>query len=266
MNPAPGRYVLADGPMPAVVANHESRTMQRRDLLQLMTLGGGVVMASGLAGCAGLGRGAAGPDFYFVQLSDTHWGYQGPANPEAAHTLRRAVAAVNALPRQPDFVFVSGDLTHTTHDPAERRRRLAEFKAIAAGLSLKTMRRFRFEPAEIELLLGQAVVVETSSLDFVHGMSIPDLSRRLDLLPGRLTRLELPAQRGPGRPALRLQPAGLARWRDGGLGGVRPRGGRDAAVCPSLATASGVTPLISGPRRPWQVDPLRRPLLPGLTP
>jgi predicted phosphodiesterase len=108
----------------------------RREFLQLMGLGG-VVFASGLAGCAtagGAGSKAAGADDFFLQLTDTHWGFKGPPNPEAANTLRQAVAAVNALPAPPDFVFFTGDLTHTTDDEAERRRRMAEFKEITAAL------------------------------------------------------------------------------------------------------------------------------------
>jgi hypothetical protein len=51
------------------------------------------VFASGL----GSGARAAGyDDFYFVQLSDTHWGFEGPPNPDAKGTLE-GVAAVNAL-------------------------------------------------------------------------------------------------------------------------------------------------------------------------
>jgi hypothetical protein len=108
----------------------------RRELIKLLGFGG-VVFASGLAGaCAGRSRkpGGAEDDFFFVQLSDTHWGFKGPPNPEAANTLRQAVAAVNALSRQPDFVVFTGDLTHTTDDDAERRRRMREFKAIVGGL------------------------------------------------------------------------------------------------------------------------------------
>ena len=60
--------------------------MQRRDFLSLTALGGGAVFASGLAGCASRGAGMvnANANFYFAQLSDVHWGYQGPANPDAA--------------------------------------------------------------------------------------------------------------------------------------------------------------------------------------
>ena len=52
-------------------------------------------------------------------------------------------------------------------------------------------RRYRYEPSEITLKAGEAVVIEIRALDFVHGMNIPDLGRRLDLMPGLVTRLEL---------------------------------------------------------------------------
>jgi cytochrome c oxidase subunit 2 len=54
-----------------------------------------------------------------------------------------------------------------------------------------TARRFVYEPAEVTLKVGERVVVEINSLDFVHGMNIPDLGKRLDLVPGRITKLEL---------------------------------------------------------------------------
>jgi len=130
--------------------------MQRRDFLALTALGGGAVFASGLAGCAARAGGMTAAnnygDFYFVQLSDTHWGYQGPANPDAAVTLRKAVATVNALTTPPEFIVFTGDLTHTTDDPAERRRRLAEFKTIVADLKVKTV---RFMPGEHDASLDR---------------------------------------------------------------------------------------------------------------
>ncbi len=54
-----------------------------------------------------------------------------------------------------------------------------------------TARRFQFEPREIALKAGEAVVVEIRSIDFIHGMNLPDLGRRYDLVPGQVTRLEL---------------------------------------------------------------------------
>jgi predicted MPP superfamily phosphohydrolase len=119
----------------------------RRQFLQLAGVGG-AVFASGLSGAARAGD-AMGPaghdDFFFVQLSDTHWGFEGAPNPDARGTLPKAVAAVNALAQAPDFVIFTGDLTHTTDDPKERRKRMAEFRDIAAELKVKTV---RFIPGE----------------------------------------------------------------------------------------------------------------------
>jgi cytochrome c oxidase subunit 2 len=60
-----------------------------------------------------------------------------------------------------------------------------------------TARRFRYEPSEIALKAGERVVIAIKSIDFVHGMNIPDLNQRLDLVPGKVTRLELQPQK-PG--------------------------------------------------------------------
>ena len=67
--------------------------INRRDFLKLAGIGG-VVFASGLGSLAhGAGKGAQQKDFYFVQLSDTHWGFSGPsANPDAA--IRITVSSV----------------------------------------------------------------------------------------------------------------------------------------------------------------------------
>src|SRR5271170_465553 len=140
---------------------------KRRDFLSLMGIGG-VVFASGLVGCAGasaspvvLAPGASpgsrrvrvpGEDFFFLQLSDTHWGFKGAPNPQADVTLEHAVATINAVDVQPDFIVFTGDLTHTTDDPAERRTRMARFKEIVAGLKVKDL---RFLPGEHDASLDR---------------------------------------------------------------------------------------------------------------
>jgi hypothetical protein len=118
-----------------------SNEINRRDFLKLAGVGG-VVFASGLPGFT---LAAGQDDFYFVQLSDTHWGFEGPPNPDAKGTLRKAVAAVNSLETQPDFIMFTGDLTHTTDNPVERRKRLSEFKEIVKDLKVQTV---RFMPGE----------------------------------------------------------------------------------------------------------------------
>ena len=131
--------------------------INRREFLKLAGIGG-VAFASGL-GCSTIPGGAMAnmsesDDFYFVQLSDTHWGFTGPAvNPDAAGTLPKAVAAINELSTQPDFIVFTGDLTHTTDDPKDRRRRLGEFKEIVGQLKVKNM---RFMPGEHDGSLDQS--------------------------------------------------------------------------------------------------------------
>jgi hypothetical protein len=112
----------------------------RRDVLKLMGVGG-VVFASGLAGAAGKKKKSdTDSDFFFLQLSDTHWGYSGVSNPEADVTLKRVVETVNGAAARPDFIVFTGDLTHTTDDGGVRRKRMTEFKQIVSTLKIKTLR------------------------------------------------------------------------------------------------------------------------------
>ena len=155
--------------------------MQRRDFLHLAGLGGGAIFSAGLAGCATAGR--PQDAFYFVQLSDTHWGFQGAPNPDARGTLPKAVAAVNALAQPPDFVVFTGDLTHTTDDPAERRRRMAEFKQIVGELKVRTV---RFMPGEHDASLDRGAAFKELFGDTyyrfdhrgVHFMALDNVSDR----------------------------------------------------------------------------------------
>lgn len=124
----------------------------RRQFLRLAGYGG-IVFASGLTGfstiaeaASSTGKPAKTEDFFFVQLSDTHWGFTGPAvNPDAEGTLKKAIAEVNALPQQPDFIVFTGDLTQTTDDDAVRRQRMKEFREIVSGLRVQDI---RFLPGE----------------------------------------------------------------------------------------------------------------------
>jgi 3',5'-cyclic AMP phosphodiesterase CpdA len=48
----------------------------------------------------------------FVQLSDSHIGFTGPANTDVTGSFEHAINQVNALGYEPDFVMHTGDLTH----------------------------------------------------------------------------------------------------------------------------------------------------------
>src|SRR4051794_26226447 len=126
--------------------------MNRRDLLKLAGMGVAVFVSGTPLSAAGL-RPKEEESFYFVQLSDTHWGFNGPSiNPDSQGTLKKAVAAVNGLDEQPDFVVFTGDLTQTTDDPRIRRDRLAEFRDIVSQLRVKTV---RFMPGEHDASLDR---------------------------------------------------------------------------------------------------------------
>ena len=120
-----------------------TKRIDRRGFLKLTGLASiGVVVSSALPGMAH----AHGDDeFVFIQLSDTHWGFEGAPNPDAKGTLQKAIRSVNSLEEQPDFLVFTGDLTHTTDNPVERRRRMAEFKQIVSELKVKNV---RFMPGE----------------------------------------------------------------------------------------------------------------------
>lgn len=120
--------------------------IDRREFLKLAGYGS-IVLAAGITAGGRLAQAApAGGDFFFVQLSDTHWGFSKPeANPDFAGTLKKAVAAVNSLSVQPDFVMFTGDLTHVTDDDTERRKRLSGFRDIVSQLKVKPV---RFMPGE----------------------------------------------------------------------------------------------------------------------
>src|SRR5580698_5307357 len=75
----------------------------------LFSLSGGLLTASALAQTQG--EGAAGTPL-FVQISDTHIGFNAAANPDVGGTLGKAISLVNAMPVPPAFAIHTGDITH----------------------------------------------------------------------------------------------------------------------------------------------------------
>ena len=88
-----------------------------------------------------LGRhsGEAVTPFSFIQLSDAHVGFNGPPDPLGTKAFERAVEMVNALPRQPDLVIFTGDLTHDSEDKDVHAKRMASFREIAGRLKTKKL-------------------------------------------------------------------------------------------------------------------------------
>jgi 3',5'-cyclic-AMP phosphodiesterase len=93
--------------------------MNREAFLECMAwCGTGVVY--GLTGAGMVGRSLAdtvngampAADRTFVQISDSHIGFNGKANQDVISTFAQAIDKINALPKPPEFVIHTGDLTH----------------------------------------------------------------------------------------------------------------------------------------------------------
>ena len=76
------------------------------------TMNAGIASSSVLAGAGKSAKKAAGASFSFAQISDSHIGFDKPANTDVSATLQAAIARLQALPRKPDFILHTGDLTH----------------------------------------------------------------------------------------------------------------------------------------------------------
>ncbi len=91
-------------------------TATRRGFLQCMAWAGtGVVwtLAGGVLSSRSLAATNGGPgSFSFVQISDTHIGFDKAPNPDPVGTLHEALARVNALDPAPALLIHTGDLTH----------------------------------------------------------------------------------------------------------------------------------------------------------
>ena len=107
--------------------SHDEHDADRRHFLKCMAwVGTGAVwtLSSGVLKGSPLGQAAHGMTMHgsdalrFVQISDSHIGFNKPANTDVTATLREAVAKIKADPNPPAFVLHTGDLTHLSR-PAE---------------------------------------------------------------------------------------------------------------------------------------------------
>jgi 3',5'-cyclic AMP phosphodiesterase CpdA len=132
------------------MTNHTSR----RGFLECMAWAGTGVLWTVLGGMPkafALGSGdlpgsAAAATLSFVQISDSHIGFNKEANPDVAGTLREAVAKINALPSPPAFVVHTGDVTHLSKPE--------EFDIAQQILKSVTTDAMHFVPGEHDVLDG----------------------------------------------------------------------------------------------------------------
>jgi Icc protein len=107
------------------------------------TMSGGVPVSRAFAKGSGHDGGKAG-DFSFVQISDSHMGFNKPANPDVVSTLKTAVDKINGLPNQPDFLLHTGDISHLS--------RPEQFDTVDQVLKAATAKDVFFVPGEHDVL------------------------------------------------------------------------------------------------------------------
>src|SRR5262245_33634547 len=104
-----------------ITQNHNQDGIDRRGFLKCMdwagtgvlwNLSGGILRSQTLTQAASEPGAFSGTDLSFVQISDSHIGFNKEANKDVAATLREAVARINALPNPPSFMLHTGDLSH----------------------------------------------------------------------------------------------------------------------------------------------------------
>lgn len=104
-----------------ILHDHNHDGLDRRGFLECMawagtgmlwTVGGGLLGSSLLTSRGSAAEMTKG-GFSFVQISDSHIGFNKEGvNTDVTATLKEAIARINALPEQPDFILHTGDLTH----------------------------------------------------------------------------------------------------------------------------------------------------------
>ncbi|HTJ00104.1 MAG TPA: metallophosphoesterase [Dongiaceae bacterium] len=104
-----------------IAHDHHHDGLDRRGFLECMawagtgmlwTVSGGLLGSALLPARAGAAE-TAGGSFSFVQISDSHIGFNKEGvNTDVVGTLKAAIARINALPVPPDFVLHTGDLSH----------------------------------------------------------------------------------------------------------------------------------------------------------
>jgi len=105
-----------------ILHDHNHDGIDRRGFLKCMAwagtgalcvMQGGVLKSYGLSRLSDLGgRTPAAGELSFAQISDSHMGFNKPANPDVAGTLKAAVDKINGLSTAPEFLLHTGDISH----------------------------------------------------------------------------------------------------------------------------------------------------------
>src|SRR5690349_22699987 len=112
---------MAGKPVDEILHDHNHDGIDRRGFLKCMAwagtgafcvMQGGVLKSYSLSRLAELDQPNSAGELSFVQISDSHMGFNKAANPDVVGTLKAAVDKINGLPVQPEFMLHTGDISH----------------------------------------------------------------------------------------------------------------------------------------------------------
>jgi len=112
---------MARGKKDEIIVNHNHDGIDRRGFLKCMAwagtgtlcvMKGGILNSYGLSGFTAGQAAKAKGELSFAQISDSHMGFNKPANTDVIATLKAAVDKLNALPTAPEFLLHTGDISH----------------------------------------------------------------------------------------------------------------------------------------------------------
>jgi 3',5'-cyclic-AMP phosphodiesterase len=133
--------------------DHNHDGVDRRGFLKCMAwagtgafcvIKGGVLQSYSLSRLAEIDDARARGDFSFVQISDSHMGFDKAANPDVVGTLKAAIDKINGLPGSPAFMLHTGDITHLSKP--------GEFDTVEQMLKGSRAREVFYVPGEHDLL------------------------------------------------------------------------------------------------------------------
>ena len=121
--------------------------VNRRGFLKCMAWAGtGLVwaMSGGIPASQAFGKNVhpKSGDLTFVQISDSHMGFNKPANTDVIGTLKTAIDQINGLATPAEFLLHTGDISHLSR-PEKVRQRRSDLKKLQGQRSFLRSRRTR---------------------------------------------------------------------------------------------------------------------------
>jgi 3',5'-cyclic AMP phosphodiesterase CpdA len=136
-----------------ILFDHNHDGIDRRGFLKCMAwagtgafcvMQGGVLKSYSFGRIAELDPSKMKGELSFAQISDSHMGFNKPANPDVAGTLKAAVEKINALATPPEFLLHTGDISHLA--------RAEEFDTVEQILRSATAKDVFYVPGEHDVI------------------------------------------------------------------------------------------------------------------